>query len=106
MNQLKQTLAVSIFFLSIGVLLPVIVGVCKVALKLQQRFCPEPGKSRQPEKPAPPQKAEPKDERPVVVNQPLDFELNGLDIELRSETSFVPSTASRKKFMRRAGVFI
>jgi DNA primase len=56
----------------------------KVALKLQQRFCPEPEeKIGKPvaKKPAPPKKAEPKDERPVVVNQPLDFELKGLDAE-------------------------
>ena len=54
----------------------------EVAFKLQQRFCPElwekPGTA---ETPAPPKKAEPKDERPVVVNQPLDFELKGLDAE-------------------------
>jgi len=55
----------------------------EVALKLQQRFCPEtevkPGKSVA-SKPVP-SKAEPKDERPVMVNQPLDFELKGLDAE-------------------------
>ena len=54
----------------------------EVALKLQQCFCPElgekPGKT---EKPVPPKKAEPKDERPVVINQPLDFELKGLNAE-------------------------
>ena len=58
-----------------------------VARKLQDRFCPELGeyspepKSSAKEKPAPPPKAVPKDERPVVVNQPLDFELKGLDAE-------------------------
>jgi len=53
----------------------------EVALKLQKQFCPEFGEQLSPTKPAPPQKAEPKDERPVVVNQPLDFELKGLDAE-------------------------
>jgi DNA primase len=57
------------------------VALREVALKLQHRFCPELGKSRPPEKSAQPKKAEPKDERPVVVNQPLDFELKGLDAE-------------------------
>jgi DNA primase len=38
----------------------------------------KPGK---PEKSAPPKKTEPKDERPVVINQPLDFELKGLNAE-------------------------
>ncbi len=58
-----------------------------VARKLQQRFCPELGKQLdKPEKlgadkPASPQKAEPKDGRPVIINQPLDFELKGLDGE-------------------------
>src|SRR5450756_183666 len=57
----------------------------EVALKLQQRFCPEavetPGKAEKTvaRKSTPPKKAEPKDERPVIVNQPLDFELKGLD---------------------------
>jgi len=54
----------------------------EVALKLQQRFCPELGeKPGQTEKPVPPKKAEPKDERLVVINQPLDFELKGLNAE-------------------------
>src|ERR1700733_2338795 len=54
----------------------------EVAGKLQHRFCPEMGEgSGKPEKPVPPKKAEPKDERPVVVNPPLDFELKGLDAE-------------------------
>jgi DNA primase len=59
----------------------------EVALKLQQRYCPEQGgKSSQPEnhvakKTSLSKMAEPKDERPVVVNQPLDFELKGLDAE-------------------------
>jgi DNA primase len=56
----------------------------EVGFKLQQRFCPEMGEQAgkpAAEKPAPPKKAQPKDERPVVVNQPLDFELKGLDAE-------------------------
>jgi DNA primase len=54
----------------------------EVAGKLQHRFCPEMGAdSGNPKKPVPPKKAEPKDERPVVVNPPLDFELKGLDAE-------------------------
>ena len=57
------------------------------ARKLQDRFCPELGEhspeSKNPakEKSAPRPKAEPKDERLVVINQPLDFELKGLDAE-------------------------
>jgi DNA primase len=59
----------------------------EVALKLQQRFCKElgenPGKPETPnaEKPNPKIKAEAKKEMPVVVNQPLDFELKGLNAE-------------------------
>jgi len=59
----------------------------EVAIKLQRRFCPELGEtSGKPEKPGarkpvPPKKADPKDELPVIVNQPLDFELKGLDAE-------------------------
>ncbi|MGD0206156.1 MAG: CHC2 zinc finger domain-containing protein [Verrucomicrobiota bacterium] len=53
----------------------------KVAVELQQRFCPELGGKPSAEKAAPPKKAEPKEERPVMVNQPLDFELKGLDAE-------------------------
>jgi DNA primase len=63
-----------------------------VALKLQERFCPELGEKPDrpvkspagkptPEKPAPPKNAKPKDERPVVINPPLDFELKRLDAE-------------------------
>src|SRR5580700_7559 len=54
----------------------------KVAAELQKRFCPEltdapqakAAEKKQPE-------AKPKDERPVVVNAPLDFELKGLNYE-------------------------
>jgi DNA primase len=56
----------------------------EIALKLQQRFCPElSGKSGQSaaDKPALPKKAEPKDERPVIINQPLNFELKELNAE-------------------------
>ncbi len=52
----------------------------KVAGELQKKFCPELGDVRsKSDKPASQKKAEPKDERPVLVNQPLDFELQGLD---------------------------
>jgi DNA primase len=55
-----------------------------VALKLQQRFCPELGDApKEPQKAAArkPEKTEPKDELPVVVNAPLSFDLKGLDAE-------------------------
>lgn len=56
----------------------------EVALKLQQHFCPELGSSderKQPavEKPSVPKPVEPKSELPVIVNEPLDFNLKGLD---------------------------
>lgn len=53
-----------------------------VAAKLQQHFCPELGdKSDKPstEKPTPPKREGPKDERPVIINQPLNFELKELN---------------------------
>ena len=56
----------------------------EVALKLQQRFCPELGnapKEAQKAAARKPEKAEPKDEMPVVVNAPLGFDLKGLDAE-------------------------
>ena len=54
----------------------------KVALELQQRFCPELGDtSPATAKPAATKPEKPKDNSPVVVNQPLDFELQGLDAE-------------------------
>jgi len=57
----------------------------EVALKLQQRFCPGLGNTHAEQKPtaesksAPAPKPAPKDESPVIVNAPLDFELKGLD---------------------------
>ena len=58
----------------------------EVARKLQQRFCPEPAspdESKRPaaEKPVVPKAAEPKSELPVIVNEPLDFDLKGLDAQ-------------------------
>jgi DNA primase len=55
-----------------------------VAIKLQQRFCPDLGSSDEQKKPAAEKPAaskppEPKSELPVIVNEPLDFELKGLD---------------------------
>ena len=70
----------------------------EVAMRLQQRFCPEPenapGKS---ENPVPQKKPEPKDERPVVVNPPLDFELKGLNAEhpYLLGRGFTPQTIER-----------
>ena len=56
----------------------------EIALKLQKQFCrtskEKPGTPAA-GKPAPPKPAEQKDERLVVVNPPLDFELKGLDVE-------------------------
>ena len=52
----------------------------KVAGELQKRFCPELGASTETKPPATkPEKTEPKSDLPVVVNEPLDFELKGLD---------------------------
>ena len=57
----------------------------KVALELQSRFCPELGDSRKgakqdaAQKPETARKAEPESEAPVIINEPLDFELKGLD---------------------------
>jgi DNA primase len=57
----------------------------KVALELQGRFCPELGDSRKGAKQASVRKPEthgtpePESEEPVIVNEPLDFELKGLD---------------------------
>lgn len=57
----------------------------EVAIKLQQRFCPELGNApTEPKrgiasKPEPTPKPEPKEELPTVVNAPLSFELQGLD---------------------------
>jgi DNA primase len=52
----------------------------EVALKLQKHFCPQlDGATNEPAKPAAPKPEKPKDNSPVVVNQPLNFELQGLD---------------------------
>jgi DNA primase len=57
----------------------------KIALELRGRFCPELGESRNAarkdiaQKPETSAKAEPESEEPVIVNEPLDFELKGLD---------------------------
>jgi DNA primase len=60
------------------------VALHKIAAELQKRFCPELGDAS-PETgkvvPKKPEKTKPKDERPVVVNAPLDFELKGLNAE-------------------------
>jgi DNA primase len=63
----------------------------KVAAELQKRFCLELApKAKQPE-------AKPKDEMPVVVNAPLDFELKGLDAEhpYLKRRGFTPETIER-----------
>jgi hypothetical protein len=57
----------------------------EVAIKLQQRFCPElrseAPKTKPPTvaKPKSAEKPEPESKLPVLVNAPLDFELQGLD---------------------------
>ncbi len=55
----------------------------EVAIKLQQRFCPElGGKPAEAKQAAPvPAKPKPKDDLPRIVNAPLDFDLKGLDAE-------------------------
>jgi DNA primase len=68
----------------------------KVAGKLQKQFCPELGGTQETNKPAAkkPEKAEPKNELPAIINEPLDFELKGLDAEhpyLKSR-GFAPET--------------
>jgi DNA primase len=73
----------------------------EVALKLQDRFCPEhSGKPAEPAKPvsekrlAAVQTDDPKEEKPVVINQPLDFELKGLKTEhpYLGSRGFTPET--------------
>jgi len=57
----------------------------KVAGELQKKFCPElsgnptRAKNQAAQKPETPAQVQPKIELPVVVNQPLDFDLKGLD---------------------------
>jgi DNA primase len=55
----------------------------RVAAELQRRFCPElDGSSKPPAKSAAKtEKPEPKNELPILVNVPLDFELRGLNRE-------------------------
>jgi DNA primase len=57
----------------------------KVAAELQKRFCPETGAVAAAETKKAvakkPEKTEPKDELPVVINPPLGFELKDLDAE-------------------------
>jgi len=61
----------------------------ELAIRLQERFCPElgtasksPGKSAEKKQTeVAPTKAKPENELPVVVNAPLNFELKGLDRE-------------------------
>lgn len=51
-----------------------------VALKLQERFCPQSAdKPPAPPKPVPAKPEKPKENLPVIVNEPLDFELQGLE---------------------------
>lgn len=51
----------------------------KVALKLQERFCPANSQPEQTPLPVEPAKVEPTEDQPVVVNAELDFQLKGLD---------------------------
>ncbi|MEQ1842983.1 MAG: CHC2 zinc finger domain-containing protein, partial [Verrucomicrobiales bacterium] len=55
-------------------------GLRKVALELQEKFCPETGRAPV-KKSTPVEKAEPQQsELPIVTNAELDFELQGLDV--------------------------
>lgn len=70
----------------------------KVAAALQQRFCPEfetSAKDRAPLKAV--QVPKPKPNEPIVVNQPLDFELQGLDAKhpYLLGRGFTPETIER-----------
>jgi DNA primase len=74
----------------------------EVAAKLQERFCPELGlsderKTPPAKKPAPPKLAETESDKPVIVNEPLDFELKGLDAEhpYLLGRGFTPETIER-----------
>ena len=74
----------------------------EVARKLQQRFCPELGNSDERKKPAAvkpaaSKPAEPKSELPVIANEPLDFDLKGLDAEhpYLMGRGFTPETIER-----------
>lgn len=58
------------------------VALHEVALKLQTQFCLQlnQGASSSPS-PTPPKVEQPKESLPIIVNQPLDFELQGLNSE-------------------------
>jgi DNA primase len=56
-------------------------GLRQVALRLEREFCPGGTSGREPSKPVANPKGEVKDDAPVVVNAPLDFELKGLNSE-------------------------
>lgn len=68
----------------------------RVAGELQKRFCPELGDGGATKKTPPdkPEKTEPKESLPIIINQPLDFELKGLDAKHPYLTSrgFTPET--------------
>ncbi len=73
-----------------------------VALKLQERFCPERGSSDEPKraekpKPAAPKQKNPKDDLPRIVNEPLNFELKDLDAKhsYLLNRGFTPETIER-----------
>jgi DNA primase len=52
----------------------------KVAAGLHKRFCPEAGAAPRRDRPPAPKPEKPEEEKaPIVVNEPLDFELKGLD---------------------------
>lgn len=51
----------------------------KIALKLQERFCPANAQAELMPAPTKAKQDDPADALPVVVNDPLDFELKGLD---------------------------
>jgi DNA primase len=54
----------------------------KVAAELQKQFCPELSATTETKPPAKkPEKQKPESSLPVVVNEPLNFELKGLDLE-------------------------
>jgi DNA primase len=51
----------------------------KIALKLQEHFCPDLSHEQKRETKPPPKTPNPKSELPRIVNAPLDFDLKGLD---------------------------
>lgn len=69
-------------------------GRVRIALKLQEQFCPTNAQPEQPPAKSQPEQAKPTEELPVVANSPLDFQLKGLDQThpyLRSR-GFTPET--------------